>query len=420
MIEAFTQTPDHWGLSRIDRVATVNARIGWKALTASEYQPDGHVFLATPNIKTSQIDFDNVNYISEHRYEESPELKLSVGDVLLAKDGNTLGIVNIVRDLPRPATINGSIAVLRSFDIHPGFLRYVIASSATQGLIDSLKDGMGVPHLFQRDIKKLPVPLPPRKEQRRIADFLDAELIRIDRLRQLRHRMTNLLLLKRERAIEQGLGLTTDSIRSSMVPLKYLVQEVTVGIVVTPAAWYVDHGGVPALRGVNIQPGRIVTDNMVHISNEGHSLYRKSQLRKGDLVVVRTGQAGATVVVPQEFDRANCIDLVIIRLSRDLNPRFTEYFLNSSHARQHIDEHSVGTIQSHFNVGAMKQMRIPRIPLREQSQRVDILDTQIGTIDSLLEKLKQQEDALVERRQALITAAVTGQIDVTITQGVDV
>ena len=69
-------------------------------MTASEYQPEGYVFLATPNIKSGEIDFENVNYINKHRYEESPELKLHLGDVLLAKDGMTLGITNIVRDLP--------------------------------------------------------------------------------------------------------------------------------------------------------------------------------------------------------------------------------------------------------------------------------------------------------------------------------
>ena len=105
-----------WAYTRLDRVATVNARIGWKALTAAEYQDDGYAFLATPNIKSEVIDFDNVNYISDFRYEESPELRLRPGDVLLAKDGSTLGIANVVRNLPRPATgerLSRSAAPLR-------------------------------------------------------------------------------------------------------------------------------------------------------------------------------------------------------------------------------------------------------------------------------------------------------------------
>jgi type I restriction enzyme S subunit len=76
-VSGFDALPSNWGLTRIDRVASVRARIGWKALTAAEYQHEGYVFLSTPNIKNQEIDYENVNYISKWRYEESPELKLS-------------------------------------------------------------------------------------------------------------------------------------------------------------------------------------------------------------------------------------------------------------------------------------------------------------------------------------------------------
>jgi type I restriction enzyme S subunit len=198
MNDVLAYLPNNWQLSRVDRVASVRARIGWKALTADEYQPDGYIFLSTPNIKGDQIDFDDVNYISELRYEESPELKLAVGDVLLAKDGNTLGITNLVRDLPRPATVNGSIAVLRPFAIHPGFLRHVLASKPSQELMGAMKGGMGVPHLFQWDIRRLPIPLPPLEDQIRITAFLDASTARIDALITKQRRMIELMLARRE------------------------------------------------------------------------------------------------------------------------------------------------------------------------------------------------------------------------------
>ncbi|MER7459894.1 restriction endonuclease subunit S [Micromonospora sp. NPDC126480] len=200
-MDLFDQIPAHWRLSRVDRVATVQARIGWKALTAAEYQPDGYPLLATPNIKGREIDFENVNYISEYRYGESPELKLRLGDVLLAKDGNTLGITNVVTVLPRPSTVNGSIAVLRPFNVHPAFLRYVLASKVTQDKINALKDGMGVPHLFQRDIRKLAVPLPPPNEQVRIAEFLDQESAKLDRVTEMVRRQAILIAERKETLI---------------------------------------------------------------------------------------------------------------------------------------------------------------------------------------------------------------------------
>ena len=184
--------PHGWLRSRLDRVASIAARIGWKALTADEYVDEGYIFLAVPNIKGSAIDFDDVNYITEFRYRESPELALREGDVLLAKDGS-LGIANLVRSLPRPATVNGSIAVLRPVAVDPGFLYHVVTSDVVQGLVGAFKAGMGVPHLFQDDLRRFPIPVPPLAVQRTIAHYLDQETARIDGLIAARLSMCALL-----------------------------------------------------------------------------------------------------------------------------------------------------------------------------------------------------------------------------------
>lgn len=94
------EIPPHWNLNRIKNIGSVNGRVGWKALKASEYIDSGFFFLSTPNIKDIQIDFVNVNYITTDRYYESPEIMLKEGDILLVKDGSTLGIVNVIKNLP--------------------------------------------------------------------------------------------------------------------------------------------------------------------------------------------------------------------------------------------------------------------------------------------------------------------------------
>ncbi|SBT89796.1 type I restriction enzyme, S subunit [Streptomyces sp. DI166] len=263
----------------------------------------------------------------------------------------------------------------------------------------------------------MPLLVPPLEEQRRIAEFLDAEIARIDQLALKRSQMRSLLTLKRERVIESTLGLERAQMTDGLVPLKYLVADVTVGIVITPAKWYVETGGTPALRGLNVKPGFISTGDLVQISAEGHAENRKSRLNTGDVVVVRTGQAGAAAVVPAELDGANCIDLIVVRPGRKLSPRYLQYVLNSDYASARVTEHSVGSIQAHFNVGAMKQIPIPSIPRTEQDEIVRLLDIRVGALDLLHRKLDRQEQLLTERRQSLITAAVTGQFDVTTASG---
>jgi type I restriction enzyme S subunit len=178
------QIPAHWEVFKLGALCSVKARLGWKGLKASEYVDEGYIFLATPNIKGEKIDFENVNYITAGRYFESPEIMLEVGDVLIAKDGSTLGITNVIRQLPAPATVNSSIAVIRpkprTFD--SVYLYYFLASEFTQSVIQQMKDGMGVPHLFQADLRKFIVLTPSLEEQQLIANYLDKETAKIDRL----------------------------------------------------------------------------------------------------------------------------------------------------------------------------------------------------------------------------------------------
>ena len=182
-VEWLGKIPAHWEVSRLGYESWVRARLGWKGLKAEEYVDDGFVFLSTPNIKSSNIDFENVNYINKFRYDESPEIKLQVGDILLAKDGSTLGTVNVVRSLPRPATVNSSIAVITPNDIlNSIFLYYLFESSYMENTIKIIKGGMGVPHLFQEDLNKFYIPLPRLEEQHTIAAFLDHETEKIDTL----------------------------------------------------------------------------------------------------------------------------------------------------------------------------------------------------------------------------------------------
>jgi type I restriction enzyme S subunit len=288
-----------WTKTRLDRVATVNARIGWKALTAAEYQPDGYVFLSTPNIKSESIDFENVNYISEFRYNESPELKLQPGDVLLAKDGNTLGITNIVRELSRPATVNGSIAVLRPFDIEPRFLRYSLASGTTQDLIESIKGGMGVPHLFQWDIKRLPIDLPPLNEQRRIANFLDTETALIDKAIELRSAIPEELDERRWSLLQSIL----DQAPTDYLPLRRIIHSLTDGPFGSSfsSSDYVDNGAAVVRLG-NIGFWEYRPEDQARIPMYLYEEFRRHQVQKGDILIAGLGDprnhAGRACVAP--------------------------------------------------------------------------------------------------------------------------
>ena len=178
------EIPAHWGVVKFKFSMSIKARLGWKGLKADEYvDMSEYGFLSTPNIKHKNIKYDDSYFITKERYEESPEIMLQEGDVLLVKDGSTLGISNIVHKMPFKCTVNSSIAVLRVFDeksIGPSYLDLFLKSRTMQKLISRMKDGMGVPHLFQADIKNFSHLLPPLSEQAEIVDFVRSESNALD------------------------------------------------------------------------------------------------------------------------------------------------------------------------------------------------------------------------------------------------
>jgi type I restriction enzyme S subunit len=192
------KVPEHWVKSSLGFECSVKARLGWKGLKADEYVNEGFIFLATPNIKSNEIDFENVNYITEERYEESPEIMLEIGDVLVTKDGSTTGTTNLVRNLPAPTTVNSSIAVIRSIGrLESFYLYYFFVTTYTQNIIKYMQGGMGVPHLFQADLKKFTVLMPPSKEQSAIAVYIEARLPKFDLLIERANQEVHLLQERR-------------------------------------------------------------------------------------------------------------------------------------------------------------------------------------------------------------------------------
>ncbi len=182
-VEWVSYIPVDWNTIKLKYCTYIRARLGWRALKADEYVESGFPFLSAFNIVNNALHFTNLNYINQFRYDESPEIRLKVGDVLLVKDGAGIGKCAIVENMPIPSTVNGSIAVISSTSfITPKYLYYYFLSEMFQQHIDLLKDGMGVPHLFQSDLKEIKIAFPSKDEQKEIADCLDAKCAEIDGL----------------------------------------------------------------------------------------------------------------------------------------------------------------------------------------------------------------------------------------------
>jgi len=171
--------------------------------------------------------------------------------------------------------------------------------------------------------------------------------------------------------------------------------ELTVGHVGPMADEYVPVG-IPFLRSQNIEPHRINTEDVKFISEEFHTRLRKSALRPGDVVIVRTGRPGAAAVIPPTLSPANCADLVIIHPGEKIDSRFLAYYINSV-AAGHVDAHLVGAVQQHFNVESARQIRLRLPPLPEQRAIAHIL----GTLDDKIDLNRRMNETLEAMARAI-------------------
>ena len=281
--------------------------------------------------------------------------------------------------------------------------------------------------LTQEKMGSIRLPSPPLPQQRAIADYLDSETARLDTLVAAKERVLRLLAEKRRALITSAVtcGLNPNTpLRESGIPwlgeipahwetrrLKFISPQITVGIVVTPAKYY-EVTGVPCLRSLNVRERGLSDADLVFISEESNLLHSKSIIHIGDLVAVRSGQPGATAVVDQRFDGANCIDLIIIRRSHCINSEFLAHFLNSDPAKMQFLSGSGGAIQQHFNIETATRLALPLPPLEEQRDIAASISEATAKVDALSTATERTIALLRERRSALIAAAVTGHIDI--------
>jgi type I restriction enzyme S subunit len=176
--------PEHWFCTTLKRVVSVCGRIGFRGYTTDDLvdEGDGALALGGANLTAvGRLDFTKRTYLSWPKYEESPEIKVAVNDLVIGQRGTCGNVVLIDRDIG-PATINPSLVLLKQPKIHGGFLCYWLMGRFIQSIFDSYLSATAVPMLSQQQIGNVPVCHPPLPEQAAIAAYLDVETAKLDAL----------------------------------------------------------------------------------------------------------------------------------------------------------------------------------------------------------------------------------------------
>lgn len=189
--------PEDWNVTTLSRVCKIFGRIGYRGYsTADIVTPEnGAISISPTNIINGQMDYTKCTYISWHKYNESPEIKIYNGDILIVKTGSTYGKSALVKSLAQKATINPQIVVLKDINIDNVFLSYVRLTPQFLEQVESVIVGGAIPTLSQKKMGQFIIPQLCIKEQKKIASALtsiDNLLLSLDKL------------IEKKRLIKQG------------------------------------------------------------------------------------------------------------------------------------------------------------------------------------------------------------------------
>jgi type I restriction enzyme S subunit len=368
--------------------------------------------------------------------------KPEVGDVLIAKDGNSAldTVCNV--DFELDAVMLSSVAILRPnpslLDAH--YLKHYLSSS---NVIDYLKSnfisGAAIPRVVLKDFKKAQINLPPLKTQKNIASTLDALDARIALLRE-----TNATL----EAIAQGMfkswfvdfdpvhakqqGRTPEGIdeaTASLFPDSF--EESELGLV--PSGWSVKRLGDITERitkgttpttlkrpfvesGINFvkvesltENGEFIPEKFAYIDNETHELLKRSQLKVDDVLITIAGTIGRIAVITEDFLPANTNQAVaLIRPNAELFPSgLIKHFLQRDDSRQSMGERVVQAVQANLSLGSLSDLMLV-VPPAEVVKK--LYGAGIAQIDAGKRTNQQKVRTLTSIRDTLLPRLISGQL----------
>ncbi|MFT5116841.1 MAG: type I restriction enzyme S subunit [Kiritimatiellia bacterium] len=306
------------------------------------------------------------------------------------------------------------------------FYAYLLDSQELRTQIRHAVKGVKVFSITQAILRGINIWLPMPEEQQKIANFLDHETTKIDTLIEKQQQLIKLLKEKRQAVISHAVtkGLNPNApMRDSGVEwlgevpehwevkrLKHISPKIGVGLVINPSTYTRDKG-VYFIFGGDVKEYYFDLSKTRRISQKDSDNLLPSRLNHRDLVSIRVGYPGITAVVTEEIDGSNCASVIVIRHGK-YNSDWLCAAMNVWIGRQQVDLVSYGAAQKQFNVADAIDFIFPVPPDDEQNKIASFVQESLNRFNTLSGKAEQQVGLLQERRTALISAAVTGKIDV--------
>ena len=318
--------------------------------------------------------------------------------------------------------------VLKSKIINPKFLNYFFLTEEFIKRVDSSTYGSKMPRASWDFIGLMGVSVPSITNSEQIANFLDHETAKIDTLIEKQQQLIKLLKEKRQAVISHAVtkGLNPNApMRDSGVEwlgevpehwerksLNYLISHTVDNRGRTPPI--VDEG-IPMVEVSQVAGNGFYTSNNYSkfVTEDAYDKFVRSSVEVNDILFVTVGATfGKTCLVPRSPDFFIAQNIVGFRCKRDVDPKFFMFLLSSSVFKEATSATNKSSTIDNIKVSDLVKTRLVVPSYEEQIEIANYIFTIVEKYENLVSKAESIIKLIQERRTALISAAVTGKIDV--------
>ncbi len=416
------EIPIDWKIKKLGELATIKGRIGWRGYTKKDLRKEGPITIGAGNItKYNKLNLSNTSHLSWEKYEESPEIKVKKGDILIVQRGSLGKIVHIDKKIGE-ATINPSMILLKNINPNSKYLYYYLCGKHIQDRINLLNSQTGVPMISQKNAENFNIILPPTNIQNRIAEILstvDNAIAQTDEI------IVKTCLIKEglmQKLLTQGIG-HSDFKKIKIGPKEIKIPEIW-GVIRLGDKKYsnLTTGGTPSTAKGEYWGGKIpwmvsgeihkryVYDVKGRITEEGLHNSRAEIIPEKSVLVALNGQGRTKGTVAINFKKITVNQSIGVYLINQefLNPFYVMYFLMTQY--RYLRSLAGDSGRAGLNLGILKEIKIPLPPISEQNEISEIFIS----LENKIQKEKEYKQKLEELKKGLMQDLLTGKKRVTV------
>lgn len=394
------------------RLSEIAYLLNGYAFKSSKYINDGIRVIRIANVQDGFISDESPCYYPENSDEDISKYYLNDNDLLISLTGN-VGRVGLLTKEFLPAALNQRVGCIRIKNeklVNRKYLFYFLRRKKfVQDCINASK-GVAQLNLSTKWLENYTIELPEINEQNRIVARIEELFSELDAGVETLKKTKAQLTIYRQAVLKEAFEKIIDI--SEKCNVESVCEDIKVGIVIKPAQYYTtSEKGIRAFRSANVREFSINNSDWVFLSSKGHQVNSRSEVHKGDVLVVRSGYPGTACVVTEEYDGCNAIDILIAVPNKNkILPEYLCAYTNSPLGRKIVQEKKRGVAQAHFNVGGYSKtpIRVPSLEIQKKTvEEIEARRSICDSIEQTVEIAMQQAEAM---RQSILKKAFEGEL----------